>query len=113
MSIIRAKIDLKKILTEYVYKGEKGNYIDVTLLENRDGVDRFGNNFMVVQDLGKDARTAGKKGPILGNAKYVGTGQPAPRDAEPKTDTYTHMKEKPPARSATQSQAEADQEVPF
>lgn len=57
------------------FTGKKGVYADITLLPNRNGQDDFGNDFMVVQDLGKEARERGEKGPILGNAKFAGGGQ--------------------------------------
>lgn len=75
MAIIRIKIDVLKISKAHLFKGAKGTYCDITLLENRDGTpDQYGNSFMVVQDLGKEARERGEKGPILGNGKYVGQG---------------------------------------
>jgi hypothetical protein len=67
--IIKAKIDVTKIDKSKLFKGAKGTYLDITLLENRDGVDQYGNNFMVVQDVSKADREAGIKGAILGNAK--------------------------------------------
>ena len=70
--IIRAKLDLKKVPEDCVYKGQKGDYIDITLLENKNGPDQYGNDFMVVLDVGKVRREAGEKGPIIGNAKYAG-----------------------------------------
>jgi hypothetical protein len=74
MNIIRVKIDVTKLDKTAFFRGGKGVYADITLLENRDGPDRFGNDFMVVQDLGEDRRKAGEKGAILGNAKYVQRG---------------------------------------
>ena len=71
-NIIRVKLDVTKIDKEAIHHGEKGKYIDITLLGNRDGEDRFGNHYMVVQDLGQSRREAGEKGPILGNGKIVG-----------------------------------------
>jgi len=70
-NIIRVKLDVTKIDKSAIHHGEKGKYIDITLLGNKDGEDRFGNHYMVVQDLGKDRREAGEKGPILGNGKIV------------------------------------------
>ena len=67
--IISAKLDVSKIDKTKLFKGQKGTYLDITLLENRNGTDQYGNDFMVVQDLGKEARDKGEKGPILGNAK--------------------------------------------
>lgn len=80
--IISAKLNVSKILKDRLYKGEKGTYLDITLLENRDGPDEYGNDFMVVQDLGKEAREKGEKGPILGNAR-IRVGKPVPRQDEP------------------------------
>jgi hypothetical protein len=60
-------------------------------MENRDGVDQYGNNGFVVQDIGKERRQAGEKGPIIGNWKHVGqTTQKAPQDAhnKAKADGY-------------------------
>jgi len=69
--IIRQKIDVTKIDKKALFKGSKGTYLDITLLENREGTDQYGNDFMVVQDIGKEARERGERGPILGNAKFV------------------------------------------
>jgi len=71
MSIIRVNINTAKIDKSALFEGTKGKYLNITLLENKDGEDQYGNNFMVVQDIGKDRRDAGEKGAILGNAKYV------------------------------------------
>ena len=70
--IIRLKLTKEKLKQELFYKGTKGTYIDITLLENKNGTDEYGNDFMCVQDVGKERREAGEKGPIVGNAKYVG-----------------------------------------
>lgn len=71
--IIKAKIDVTKIIKDRMFHSTKSNavYLDVTLLENRNGVDKYGNSGMVVQDLGKEARKSGENGPILGNFKVV------------------------------------------
>lgn len=84
--IIRVKLDVTKIDKTAMFKGEKGTYLDVTLLENRDGTDQYGNDFMAVQDIGKERREAGERGPILGNAKVIQTGQSAPTPAPSGTD---------------------------
>jgi len=77
----RLKIDVTKIDKTALYKGDKGTYLDVTLLDNRDGTDQYGNDGMIVQDIGKQRREAGEKGPILGNWKFIG--QSAPAQAKP------------------------------
>lgn len=68
----RLKIDVKKIDKALLYTGAKGTYLDVTLMDNREGTDQYGNDGFIVQDVGKEKREAGIKGPILGNWKHVG-----------------------------------------
>ena len=82
--MISAKLNVSKILKEHLFKGEKGTYLDITLIENKEGTDQYGNDYFVVQDLGKEAREKGEKGPILGNAKIRGA-KPAsaPKAAAP------------------------------
>ena len=81
-NIIRVKLDVTKIDKSAIHAGEKGKYIDITLLGNRDGEDRFGHHYMVVQDLGQARREAGEKGPILGNGKVIGQ-KPSMPPAQP------------------------------
>ena len=78
---------MKKLDKSAFFVGDKGTYADITLLENKDGADQYGNHFMVVQDLGKERRESGEKGPILGNGKIVAGNtnpqQPAPARKDP------------------------------
>ena len=77
--IISAKIDVLKINKALLFKGAKGTYLDISILENKGGTDQYGNDFVIIQDIGKEARERGEKGPILGNGKYrVRGSQPAP-----------------------------------
>ena len=71
--IIRLKINVTKIDKAKLFKGEKGTYLDCTLLYNSDA-DQYGNNGMIIQDATKEEREAGNKGAILGNAKEFKTG---------------------------------------
>ena len=50
---------------------------------------QWGQDYMVVQDLSKEARDAGEKGPILGNAecRYIEDGRPAQKSEEGSTST--------------------------
>jgi len=77
----RLKLDVTKIDKSAMFKGEKGTYLDITLLDNRDGTDQWGNDGMIVQDIGKQRREAGEKGPILGNWKFIGQQQPQAKPA--------------------------------
>jgi hypothetical protein len=81
--IIKVKIDVSKINKAYLFKGAKGTYLDITLLENRDGVDQYGNSFMVVQDVSKADREAGIKGAILGNGKVLEAKGGQPKQSAP------------------------------
>lgn len=83
--MITTKIDVTKIDKAALYKGAKGTYLDITLLDNKDGRDQYGNDGFVVQDIGKDRRAAGEKGPIIGNWKTIGQAAPKPAQAAPKT----------------------------
>ena len=91
--MIRLKINLRKLTDfrtftgkdgiEYaafpikansIYMTEKTASMDVTLMDNRDGPDQYGNDGFATLDLGKDRRLAGERGPILGNWKDLDGG---------------------------------------
>lgn len=86
-----------------IYRGEKGLYCSLTIMENRDGVDQYGNEGFVSVDLGKDRRLAGEKGPILGNWKTIGTPSRSPNQ-----NTAV-----PPSRSATADSLDESDDIPF
>ncbi len=68
-------IDVLKIDKSAIYEGKKGKYINLTLMENREGEDQYGNHGFIVQDIGKERRESGEKGPIVGNWKHLGQKQ--------------------------------------
>jgi hypothetical protein len=70
--MIAVNIDVTKIDKSAIYEGKKGKYISLILRENKDGRDKFGNDGFVAQDIGKDRRANGERGPILGNYKEIG-----------------------------------------
>jgi len=72
--MISAKIDVTKLDKSAFFKGTKGVYCDITIIEKPS---EYGDGF-IVQDLGKERRMAGEKGPIIGNWKEVGTKSPTP-----------------------------------
>ena len=63
--VLTLKVNLDKIDLEQTVKGKLGRWCDMVLIETPDR--RFGNDFMIVQDLGKESRGAGERGNILGN----------------------------------------------
>lgn len=90
LNIIRVKINVTRILKEHLFQGKNGKYLDLSLLPLKSGPDQFGNEYTVVQDIGKEARQRGEKGPFIGNAKVMQTAKapdsaPAHRDG-PNTD---------------------------
>jgi hypothetical protein len=107
--MIRAKIDVTKIDKTAIHDGKKGKYIDITLMDNRDGRDQYDNDGFVVQDLGKDRRLAGEKGPILGNWKDLdGGNQRQGRDVSAQEAT---RRTAPAAPAAPED--EDDSDIPF
>jgi hypothetical protein len=73
--MISVKIDVSKIDKTAFYKGAKGTYLNITLMDNQDGqTDENGNDYWVVQDLGAERRKAGERGPKLGNGRNISTG---------------------------------------
>jgi hypothetical protein len=93
------KIDVTKIDKTAIVHGEKGKYMNLTLIENRNGPDQYDNDGFVVQDLGKERRLAGEKGPIIGNWRHV-------KAAKPKQDAHNEAK-------SNAYQPEPDKDVPF
>ena len=84
--MIAINIDVKKIDKAALFTGKKGTYLNMTLMENREGIDQYGNEGFIVQDIGMARRQAGERGAILGNWKTVKPAQapqapqaPAPR----------------------------------
>ncbi len=76
------------IIANHLFVGAKGTYMDLTLMDNRDGTDQYGNNGFITQDVGKDKRDAGIKGAIIGNWKHIGT--PARQSAPPSVADGPH-----------------------
>lgn len=66
---VQVKIDVSKIDKALLYKGSKGTYLDATVFIDIDNPDQYNNNGMITQDVSKEAKDAGEKGPILGNVK--------------------------------------------
>lgn len=67
----KLNINVIKIDKTAIYKGKNGNgkYLNLVLFENRGGKDQYGNDGFIVQELSKEQREAGNKGPIVGSWK--------------------------------------------
>ena len=73
-----------------IYRGEKGSYLSITLMDNKDGQDQYGNEGFATVDFGKERREAGEKSPILGNWKTIGRAAPPPRQSTPPPTSCTN-----------------------
>lgn len=89
-------INCSKIDKSALYEGKNGKYLSLVLFDNKDGVDQYGNAGFVCQDIGKERREAGERGPIIGNWKD--TGQAKPQQV---------------AHSSAPTQAEDHDDIPF
>jgi hypothetical protein len=67
---IKIKVDVTKLRKELFFKGAKGTYADLVLIETPDS--QYGDDYRVVQDVSKEARERGEKGPIVGNGRNFG-----------------------------------------
>tara|TARA_R110000851_G_scaffold315174_2_gene477467 strand:+ start:243 stop:539 length:297 start_codon:yes stop_codon:yes gene_type:complete len=66
---VSLKVDVSKIDKARLFKGQKGVYLDATVFIDLDELDQYGNSGMITQDVSKEEKDQGVKGPILGNAK--------------------------------------------
>src|SRR5690554_4205924 len=64
---VRVKLDVSKIDKARLFRGQKGTYLDCTAFIDLDEKGQYGDNGMVTQDVSKEEREQGVKGPILGN----------------------------------------------
>lgn len=106
---ISLKIDVTKINKDWLFTGRTGaKYLDLVMFATPDKIGEYGDAYVVNQSPSKEARAAGAKGAILGNAKVWamqprGGYAPAPAAAA-----------RPPAASAPPpAGAASDPDVPF
>lgn len=103
--MIVIKLDVTKIPKERIFIGKKGKYLDLRLVENKDGPDQYGNDGFVAIDLPKEKREAGEKGEIVGNWKEIG--KPAPKP-QPRT-----APQRPAPKPADPELDPESEEIPF
>jgi len=72
---ISLKIDVTKIDKARLFKGAKGMYLDCTTFVDLDNLDQYDNSGMITQDVSKEEKDSGTKGPILGNCKVFWRGE--------------------------------------
>jgi hypothetical protein len=64
--IIKCRIDVSKIDKSKIFNGQKGKWYDFTLIASKTEY----SDFLIVEETTSDERKEGKRGTILGNAKY-------------------------------------------
>lgn len=78
--MITLNINVTKIDKSAIHAGKNGKYINLVCFDNRGGPDQYGNDGFVVQDLPRERRDAGERGPIIGNFKRLAKSGGKPRD---------------------------------
>lgn len=81
---VSLKLDVTKMDKARFFKGNKGTYCDCTVFIDLDEPDQYGNSGMITQDVTKEERDAGTKGPILGNAKVFWKDEGSAPQGQPK-----------------------------
>ena len=66
---IKLKINVSQIEKARLFAGKKGKYLDATVFVDIDNKDQYDNNGMITQDVTKEEKDQGAKGPILGNVQ--------------------------------------------
>jgi len=111
-----AKINVTRIDKTALFEGKNGKYLDLVFFENRDGPDQYGNDGFVTQDIGRERREAGERGPIIGNWKEIQTNRPASNPNEPLTTRNVHDRQNEPAVAAaspTVAEMQEEDDIPF
>ena len=104
-----AKINVTRIDKTALFEGKNGKYLDLVFFENRDGPDQYGNDGFVTQDIGRERREAGERGPIIGNWKEIQTNRPA----EPLTTRNAHDQHGEGRTPDSAPGPEDDDDIPF
>ena len=112
------KLDVSKIDKERLFKGAKGTYLDITSFIDLDQLDQYGNSGMVTQDVTKEEKAQGVKGPILGNCKVFWSdgGQTPQQNQQPQQVPPAQTFGQPTGQPAPQPQGFSDFEdesIPF
>lgn len=97
---LTVRIDVTKIEKEWLYKGAKGTYLDVTV-HLKDAPDQYGNDGFAVQQAPKAEYDAGKRGLILGNVRKLGQAPAAAPSAASQPSDWN------------KSQTAPDEDLPF
>ena len=70
---LNANINLSMLDKNHIVDGKQGKYANLRLVNTPDS--QYGYDYMIVQDIPKELRDQGLKGPILGNARVFDADQ--------------------------------------
>ena len=114
--ILGLNINLGKVDKGALFQGKTGTWLGMTILLKQER-DEYGNDGMIVQDIGKDRREAGERAEILGNAKWVskpeGATLSAPVSVQAPFTPQATLPGTQPAPAPAPAQGEAMDEIPF
>jgi hypothetical protein len=116
--IIHIRLNVEKINKKWLFKGEKGTYLDATVFFNNEQ-DDYESNGMIVQSVPTDVYKKEKadgvakkdmtKGEILGNCKVWGSGA-GDRESVPGSESSS---KKGGSKKKEEEELEIDDDLPF
>ena len=102
---IKIKINVTKILKDYIFEGKNGKYLNLVAWPNKNGIGKFGDTHFVSQDIPKEARDSGVEAPFVGNLTL-------PEDEAPRQQAKPSQRTMPPKQTVNDDGLETD-EIPF
>lgn len=116
---IKIKINVTRILKDYLFEGKNGKYLNLVAWPNKNGTGQYGDTHFVSQDIPKEARDQGVQAPILGNLTLPEEEAPAPRpQPQPARRPATPPRRSPPGtieypKPETLADGMQDDDIPF
>lgn len=114
-TLINASIkasELKKIDPNKIIKGEKDNYIPITISVNDES--RYGKNVSITISQDQDERASGKDKHYIGNGSVIWTNGVVVKGQKEKKDASIETIVNPPAQEPAQATANDDfDDLPF
>ena len=99
--LFSASLDVSKISKDKLVKGEKGNYLNITISIN-DEADKYGNVLTITESQTQEERESKTKKNYLGNGKLVWS-----------SDGGSTAPAKPTPSPSSQSKVEEGDDLPF
>ena len=109
---VRVKIDVSKIDKNRLFTGAKGIYLDATVFIVIDQKDQYENNGMITQDVTKEERERGVKGPILGNVQVFWQGETIQQGQQQNYQSQPNPKQQPQQSQQQQAPQQSYQNQP-